>query len=135
MYVFVRFYGNSSPLWKYFEKLKLTQNMRVQSLLANGQDASEAQAFCKWLLDIGEGRLAHKTDPIDNSTDNIEIDPDGAVQVDERGLIDLVYPSIKLNTENISDRAILATTNSTCDSFNSLITDLLPGLFQTESRF
>jgi hypothetical protein len=41
-----------------------------------------------------------------------------AVETNESGLINLVYPNIENSTENIADRAILATTNQICDDFN-----------------
>ncbi len=93
--------------------------MRVQRLLEQGQDASEPLAFCQFLLDIGEGKHTKHIDPNDNSTDNFQIPDDMTVRTDERGLINTVYPSIKSSSEGISDRAILATTNKTCD----LLTD------------
>jgi ATP-dependent DNA helicase PIF1 len=118
---------NSSYLWQNFKKFNLNKNMRVESMLANGQDPKLVQEFCEFLLEIGEGRYPTVTDPVDNSTDNIQIPEDIAINTDEHGLIAVVYPNIAKTMDNISDRAILATTNKTCDIYNQIITSICPG--------
>lgn len=51
-----------SYLWRHgrgVHRLRLSQNMRVDRLLAEGRDAEAQQDWAKWLLDLGGDTLPH----------------------------------------------------------------------------
>ncbi|TMS34340.1 hypothetical protein L596_001962 [Steinernema carpocapsae] len=110
-----------SDLFKKFEHLRLTQNMRL--------DKNQA-SFAKWLDELGNG-----TNIIPNS--------DGCVQVPEEtsvnnlnSLIDFCYPNNCLSdpvkrVDDIKGSSILCTTNNTTFKVNETLLDRLPGKART----
>ncbi|TKR96847.1 hypothetical protein L596_010806 [Steinernema carpocapsae] len=110
-----------SDLFKKFEHLRLTQNMRL--------DKNQA-SFAKWLDELGNG-----TNIIPNS--------DGCVQVPEEtsvnnlnSLIDFCYPNNCLSDpvnriDDIKGSSILCTTNNTTFKVNETLLDRLPGKART----
>ena len=116
----------SSYLWKYFQTLKLTINMRVQQ-----QDDVEQKNFVDFLLQIGEGKISVDSDI---GEDFIRL-PDEIV-VDSENLNDLisdVFNDINTNYQDsdyIKQRAILSTRNDDVDDINEHILNKLPGVMR-----
>ncbi|XP_057734374.1 uncharacterized protein LOC130949751 [Arachis stenosperma] len=119
---------NSSILWKHFEVLTLTKNMRLDSALEEAV-VEELRSFSDWILQIGEGKsgvvISDKlcvevpTDLLIDTSDNLVED-----------IINVVYPNIVVNFANpifFQDRAILAPTVEIVEEINNYIVNLLPG--------
>ncbi|XP_024013182.1 uncharacterized protein LOC112087501 [Eutrema salsugineum] len=62
---------NSSTLWDNCTVLELTKNMRFQNG-AGGDRVNELEAFSKWILDVGDGKIIST----DNDEAKIEIPDD-----------------------------------------------------------
>jgi hypothetical protein len=60
---------SNSPLWRSVAILHLNQNMRLYSNNLSADSRKEMEAFTKWLLDIGEGKIPSiaKGSDIENS--------------------------------------------------------------------
>ncbi|XP_057747327.1 uncharacterized protein LOC130966529 [Arachis stenosperma] len=52
---------NSSYLWHECKLLSLTQNMRLRSSIED-ESVRERKEFAQWILDLGDGKLAHSED-------------------------------------------------------------------------
>lgn len=97
-----------SPLWRHFQQVHLTENMRVRSA-DDATSAEDMQEFSDFLLQVGEGR--HEVNPtlggdymktpidmlIENPPDepnqDAEINPDAIPQGMER-MIDYMYADV-----------------------------------------
>ena len=113
----------SSNLWKHFQTMKLTINMRIQQ-----QDDVEQKNFVDFLLQVGEGKI-----PVDSDIgeDFIRL-PDEIVLDTENldNLISEVFNDINLyyqDSDYIKQRAILSTRNDDVDYINEHILNKLPG--------
>eukprot|EP00798_Chlamydomonas_sp_ICE-L_P011274 gene11274-18906_t len=111
----------NSPLWNHFTLLQLTENMRVQRLLAQGRDATAQAHFSSLLLDIGEGRIGN---PMQVPADIL------LPGTDPRGLVDWVYSDLRNPAEYIH-KAILTPKNSDVDKINDMVMNRLPGQART----
>ena len=125
---------NQSHLWKSFKILQLSQNMRVR---ASGDP--DLEAFDKWTLSIGDG----KVDKLDVPANMIatKITPYSKENSTSEGqamenFCDKIFPNIENNIIDRSfcdGRAILAATNKEVEMLNDIITAKLPGTL-TELR-
>ncbi|XP_075428712.1 ATP-dependent DNA helicase Pif1-like [Ascaphus truei] len=110
----------SSILWRHVKHFPLTTNMRVQ-LLGHSND----QAFADTLLQIGEGTL-----PTDFTSGEITFPIHFChMMTSLEELIHHVYPNLLNNYTNhqwLWERAILAAKNTSVNSLNYLIQDILP---------
>ncbi|XP_058753122.1 uncharacterized protein LOC131626307 [Vicia villosa] len=119
---------NASYIWNSVKVLTLTKNMRLQG----GQTEQEKQDiadFSKWLLKLGEGRIA---EPNDGYAD-IEIPRDILIEDFHDPIVAIVnstYPSFLDNYQSydyLKSRAILASTIEVVDQINTHILNLMPG--------
>ncbi|XP_059169815.1 uncharacterized protein LOC131951424 [Physella acuta] len=111
----------SSVLWRHVKKLTLKTNMRVQL-----QNDASAERFAKQLLDIGNGKMA-----VDRSSQYIAL-PENFCNMtsSQDDLIEKVFTNISQKFENhqwLSERAILAATNSDVNDMNFTIQKRIPG--------
>jgi hypothetical protein len=122
-----------SPLWKHFNVVELTENMRV------GNDPS-LQWFHEWLLNLGDGKL-----PIVEAPDIIELperfvfpindDSPGKINTSKLEFIHKIFPNMAEKAAGpiedwidwIGERAILAPKNSQVDELNFKISEIFPG--------
>lgn len=107
----------SSPLWKYFDKLHLTENMRASN--------SSERWFPEWLLQLGDGRLTnnHRL-----GEEVFEI-PNRMVLESGQSLTEAVFGA-ELSPEHehlYAKRAILCPKNEDCLALNTKIIQRLPG--------
>ena len=79
---------NKSYIWNYIKILKLTINERVKKYGNN----AEAREFSEFLLEVGEGRLPTTNENFENDT--VKIPEDMLIKLDEKTLIDAIYPNI-----------------------------------------
>ncbi|XP_057723535.1 uncharacterized protein LOC130939448 [Arachis stenosperma] len=103
---------NSSILWKHFEVLTLTKNMRLDSALEEAV-VEELRSFSDWILQIGEG----KSGVIINEKLCVEVPTDLLIDTSDNPVEDII---------NV-DRAILAPTVEIVEEINNYIVNLLPG--------
>lgn len=114
-----------SPLWKFFEVLHFTENMRVKSCATAGEDPTALQNYASWLLNIGNGLL--------NSADNELLLPEHLCMPPASSLstfLNWVLPDLANNLTNptwIAERAILAPHHCDVDDLNSSIIADIPG--------
>ena len=119
----------SSDLWKYFQTMKLTINMRVQQ-----QENIEQKKFVDFLLQVGEGKVPTH----DDIGDDIIRLPDDIILDNENldKLISEVFNDINTNYQDsnyIKQRVILSTLNSIVEEINQQILKKLPG--DTEDEY
>ncbi|XP_020967594.1 uncharacterized protein LOC107615709 [Arachis ipaensis] len=119
---------NSSMLWKHFEVLTLTKNMRLDSALEDVV-VEELRSFLEWILQIGEG----KSGAVINDKLCVEVPTDLLIYTSDNlveDIINVVYPNIVVNFENpifFQDKEILAPTVEIVEEINNYIVNLLPG--------
>ena len=113
---------NRSYLWRHFEIIKLTKNMRIHIDDSNIDDKKE---FEKYILNVGNGNI-----PLIDDTNKIELPNELCLKGDNiNDLISNVFNDIQTNYTKdnyFTDRAILCTKNNTVHSVNKLILDKLP---------
>ncbi|GMF22321.1 unnamed protein product [Phytophthora lilii] len=137
----------SSELWPLFQKLQLTENMRVRSA-GSSESAAEMAAFSDYLFKVGEGR--HEVDselgsdyikiPRDMLIDNPVVDPEddeeedirpGAIPRGMKRIIEEMYVDINnpevATDEYFASRTILTTTNATVHRINDAVTQRMEG--------
>ena len=106
------------PWWPQTQVLKLITNMRV---IKNG-NTIEDQNFCKFLLEVGEGKM--QTFPDIGTTNDVIRIPDEYIfgTQDPIDLIKWVYPDLinPLGMPNVDSKAILCATNKNVDMLNDL---------------
>ena len=118
---------NRSVLWRHFQLLRLTENMRVR---ASGDVRLEE--FDKWLLSTGNGTV-----PVVDNLDMIEL-PEGLSTVinkndEKKSMIDFcseIFPNLDRNLGDekwLEGRAILAPTNREVDKINDMMVDKMSG--------
>ena len=106
----------SCPLYVDMEEVKLTRNMRV----SDGD-----QAFCDWLLTIGEGTVSTDAD------DTIEL-PDELMAKDKMDLIESTFPKLEVNDEDeLMTSGIFCPRNEDVWEINEICLNRLPGQSRT----
>ncbi|XP_015937137.3 uncharacterized protein LOC107462960 [Arachis duranensis] len=119
---------NSSILWKHFEVLTLTKNMRLESA-TNQSNLEELKRFSDWILQIGEGRIG----TIINEKLLVQIPNEFLIFPSDNPIDDIInaiYLDIVRNFDDtgfFQDRAILAPTVEIVEEINDHIVQLLPG--------
>ena len=112
---------NQSHLWKYFEVLRLTENMRVR---ASGDPVLEA--FDQWTLSIGNGTIKDSS---------VLIPPAMITEIvvntnSMKKFCQMIFPDIKANIHIrgwLEGRSILAPTNKEVDAINDMMQEWLQG--------
>ena len=119
---------NQSMLWKEFQLMRLSVNMRVH---ASGDQMLEE--FDEWLLQIGNGETSSLTLPREMIATEIEKNskenPNAEGQA-MRSFCETIFPNIEVNIENpewLEGRAILASTNKEVDTINETLQEKIPG--------
>ena len=107
----------NSYLWDHMKVFHLTENMRVKVT-----GSSEAEAYSKWLLDVGNGTCGEGELTI----------PEAMMTEQEtlESLTDSVFPNLSqryVDTAWMAERAILAPTNKEVDEVNNYIIQKIPG--------
>ena len=119
---------NKSLLWRNFQVLRLTQNMRVK---ASGDPVLED--FDKWTLSIGNGDATQITVPdtmvvteiIPNTKENSQ--SEGQCMED---FVRKIFPNLEANIHDkswLEGRAVLCPTNKEVGMINEMISGILPG--------
>ena len=99
--------------------------MRIKSA---ANDQGDQMEFAKYLLDIGEGKINNIVSS--KYEDDIKLPDEIAKNMNEKELIESIYPDIKNNATNMEflcSRAILAPKNSDVDRINELASTYFPG--------
>ena len=115
-----------SHLWKHFQVIQLTQNMRVR---ASGDPLLEE--FDRWTLSIGNGSTVCVMIP-ENMVMKIEPNSKDDTKNEERSMkkfCNKVFPDLKKNIASpgwLQGRTILAPTNKEVDTINDVMQDILP---------
>ena len=106
-----------SRLWGFIEVLRLTENMRL-----NTMHEAEKQ-FAAWQLEMGRGEHTDESDFI-HLPDHFRC-AENSVQ----SLIDTIYPDIRLphGDEYYAERTILCSKNDDVDDVNAVILQQFPG--------
>ena len=111
-----------SALWRHFTVAPLRVNMRAR--LAAGADGDELQAFCDWLLQLGEGRLPGPEEGF------VQLPPPLVMDADIDAVIDWVFGDLAErhgDRQWMASRAVLAPRNTRVDEVNAAVTDRFPG--------
>lgn len=116
-----------SQLWSICRVFKLTRNMRLNE--GNNDGARRhIEAFSKWILDIGEGKV-----PVVQNDCSIDIPPEFCIQSESNNIdefINTVFPNLETsytNDEYLRERSILTPRNKVVDHVNNLILNKIPG--------
>jgi ATP-dependent DNA helicase PIF1 len=119
---------NASAIWDQCQVLTLTKNMRLQNS-ADEREKKETDEFSKWILKVGEGKIAEPNDGIVD----IEIPQELLItnfDDPKLAIVNSTYPNLLhnyLNYDFLSSRAILASTIEIVNEINDFILQLLPG--------
>ncbi|WVZ88360.1 hypothetical protein U9M48_034890 [Paspalum notatum var. saurae] len=117
-----------SYLWKHFEEIKLTQNMRLTAHTNCKEEQKKTKEFAEWILSIGNGLAGDKDDE-----SWIKIPKDLILQRGENemeAIVNSTYPELTLKYNNIAyleERAILCPRNEMVDEINSYVMSQIPG--------
>uniref|UniRef100_A0A0G4F0L8 ATP-dependent DNA helicase n=1 Tax=Chromera velia CCMP2878 TaxID=1169474 RepID=A0A0G4F0L8_9ALVE len=107
--------------WRPIQVRQLTQNMRVQRLIAQGRDPARQQAWADLLRRVGRGRDGD-TVTLAPSTRSTASDTDGFIKE--------IFGDISsgnIPPETIASRAILAPRNEDVNEVNKTAIDMFPG--------
>jgi ATP-dependent DNA helicase PIF1 len=121
---------NASAIWDQCQVLTLTKNMRLQNS-ADEREKKETDEFSKWILKVGEGKIAEPNDGIVD----IEIPQELLItnfDDPKLAIVNSTYPNLLhnyLNYDFLSSRAILASTIEIVNEINEFVLQLLPGKF------
>ena len=114
---------DKSPLWHHVRVMKLTINMRLQSL--DQQDSAEVSNFSDFLLRVGEG-----TEP-ENESNMIHLDSKYVVRGQTiADLADTIYTDIKVkynDRDYITSHIMMSPKNETTGHINDYVMSQLPG--------
>ena len=114
---------NRSPLWNRVKVMKLTINMRLQSL--DHQDSVEVRKFSELLLRVGEG-----TEP-ENESNMIHLDAKYVVRGENiANLAGNIYADIKekySDRDYITSHIMMSPKNETTEQINEYVMNQLPG--------
>ncbi|XP_062189934.1 uncharacterized protein LOC133892964 [Phragmites australis] len=117
-----------SYLWKYFEILKLTQNMRLSCISNNMIEQQHVAEFAEWILNIGDGKTAS-----DDGEEFIKIPCDLLLNKGDDSretIVKSTYPNLMSNYKNrnfLEERAILCPRNETVEQINDYIMSQIKG--------
>jgi ATP-dependent DNA helicase PIF1 len=117
---------NASKIWDHCQVLSLTQNMRLK----NASNSHEISEFSKWILKVGEGKLAEPNDgfaEINIPKELLILDYDEPIPA----IVASTYPNLVANYKShqfLQERAILASTIEVVDQINSYVLSLIPGI-------
>ena len=123
---------SSSPLWRQFEIKKLTQNMRLQGLRDNPNNAEFIQqsGYATFLESIStntESESCRILDVVDEDTYIIGVkNVDYYTDEDKEEAIEYLYPNKEYDSSVAISNVILASTNSAVDEWNSSIQSMNP---------
>ena len=107
----------NSHLWSSFSRFALSENMRARP---------DEQAFCGWLLEIGNGSAITKQDAPFCGCVKV---PDCCVIGNATSMINAVYDGV--DVADYGSRAILTPTNAESLKINDLVLPRLPGEVET----
>ncbi|CAA0812012.1 PIF1 helicase [Striga hermonthica] len=116
---------NSSDIWRSCTVLRLTKNMRLQTL-TNSEECEEVARFAEWIASIGDGIIGGPNDGcaiIDIPEDIMLVPSDDPIAQ----IVESTYPMFKQATDDpsyLKDRAILAPTLDVVESINEYMTSL-----------
>ncbi|CAH9106093.1 unnamed protein product, partial [Cuscuta epithymum] len=116
---------NSSYIWHDCIVLRLTKNMRLQSL-SGDRDYADLVEFAEWIASLGDGTAGGQND----GCADIKIPSDILLQSDEDPIATIVrstYPDFEAMPTDpsfLKERAILARTLDVVDSINEYMTAL-----------
>ncbi|KAL3652539.1 hypothetical protein CASFOL_002220 [Castilleja foliolosa] len=108
---------NSSYLWRNCEVLRLTKNMRLQSMGSN-DETTKLSKFAEWIASVGDGTIGEE----DDGKTLIDIPDDMLIKEDGDAIDCLartIYPNIEDEIDDpkyLQDRAILAPTLNIVDA-------------------
>ncbi|XP_010480907.2 PREDICTED: ATP-dependent DNA helicase PIF1-like [Camelina sativa] len=122
---------NASYLWEHCKVLKLTKNMRLLSNKLNEDEARDIEEFSKWILDVGDGKIAEPNDGealIDIPAEFLITDVDDPIEAISRAIYgDFASLQTKKDAKIFQERAILAPRNDDVNTINQIMLDKLPG--------
>ncbi|CAA0825480.1 PIF1 helicase [Striga hermonthica] len=110
---------NSSDIWRNCTVLRLTKNMRLQSI-SDAEELDELTTFAEWIASIGDGTVGGSND----GCAAIDIPEDIRLETSDDPIATIVestYPMFKNATDDpsyLKDRAILAPTLEVVESIN-----------------
>ncbi|KAL3648627.1 hypothetical protein CASFOL_005030 [Castilleja foliolosa] len=116
---------NSSYLWKHCTVLKLTKNMRLQSL-DDTDERAKLKEFSEWIASIGDGKVGIEND----GRASIEIPDDMLIKYSGdpiAAIVEDTYPMFRDSIDDpmfLRDRAILAPTLEAVHSINDYMNSL-----------
>jgi hypothetical protein len=112
----------SSYLWKYFEQIELTENMRMSCIKGNEIEKQHANEFNRWILNVGDGRIV-----TDEGEEWIKIPSKVNLQNKMEQIKEIVqatYPNLQTRYKDqqyIEERMILCRINKMVDEINKYI--------------
>ncbi|OMO76359.1 DNA helicase PIF1, ATP-dependent [Corchorus olitorius] len=124
----------NSPLWKHFQVLHLTVNMRLLRPGYSTFSADELSIFSRWLIDVGDGKVPSVLENDDNEGDLIEILDDLLIKFSGdplQAIIREIFPNFVTSFSDqtyLKQRAIITPFNAMVDTINQCMLDLIPGL-------
>ncbi|KAL3651503.1 hypothetical protein CASFOL_004505 [Castilleja foliolosa] len=117
---------NSSYLWKHCTVLRLTKNMRLQSL-DDIEERAKLKEFSEWIASIGDGRVGTENE---NGSASIQIPDDMLIKFSGdpiAAIVEDTYPMFRDSVDDpmfLRDRAILAPTLAAVHSINNYMNSL-----------
>jgi hypothetical protein len=117
-----------SYLWKHFHILKLTKNMRLNSITDDVTEKQKVAEFAEWILDIGNGKnTSAEGDQLIKMPSEILLkkgnDP-------KKVIVESIYPNLRemcCEREFLEERTTLCPRNETVHEINEYIMDQLEG--------
>ena len=119
---------NQHPLWRHFEVMYLTKNMRV-----NANSDPKLVAWGEWLQSVGDGIEGEEVKVPEEICTHIEVDTKKKPMAEKdslKGLIEKVFPNLKGNLadlEWLTGRSILTPTNKQRHRINEAMVEMAPG--------
>ena len=118
-----------SDLWRNVTTMKLTLNMRAQTMV--GAEREQQEQWSQFLLDLGNGRLPAVAEGAP-TTDTVQLPDDICIPSEAPfgELIDHVYPDLETQAGNMDyfdGRAIVTPRNIVVDSMNEELISRIPG--------
>ena len=119
---------NQHPLWRHFEVMYLTKNMRV-----NANSDPKLVAWSEWLQSVGDGVEGEEVKVPEEICMTIEEDTKKKPMGEKdslKGLIEKVFPSLNDNLadlEWLTGRSILTPTNKQRHRINEAMVEMVPG--------
>ncbi|KAK9053885.1 hypothetical protein SSX86_024960 [Deinandra increscens subsp. villosa] len=113
--------------------MRLHENMRLSRSPLNSIDRVNAQAFCDWILSIGDGLAGGSSAGTTSCSKIVDIPDRFLLTPPNNTLLDLIkfiYDDDFLrnpDVASVSDRRIVCPKNKTADAINNMVLDLFPG--------